>query len=273
MDWSQDQVDDSTLALMRSQISPDDARSNYALGFAYFRRGLLREARPFLERATVLQPASPDSWKALGLVLLQLKDYGASVLPLQRACDLDADTCYLEGRALFLLERYDAAMKPFETAMQRAPVAGTSKIHRAMAMNFDRLGNAPEAERHFSLAVATFVSAASQGEDPRIEYGAFLIRHARAGEALKLLSDALRTSPESPRANAEIARALLDLDRPQDALPHLQKAVELAPRLPAIRMRLGKTYLRLGRVAEGERELQVAKQEWERQNQGSSSVQ
>ena len=272
-DLAQGPADDPIAALrQRWARTPANARANYDLGFAYFGRGQLREARPFLERATVLAPSDADSWKALGLLLLKLNDYGASVLPLQKACSLGADTCYLESRALFLLRRYDEAVKPLEMAMKVALGSDESKIHRAMAMNFDGLGNAAEAERQFSLAIATFRSASRERDDPRIDYGTFLVRHARAEEALKPLAQALGASPESPRANAEMARALLDLDRPRDALPHLQKAVELDPGSSAIRMQLGKTYLRLGRAAEGERELRRAREDWEKQSQRSSSV-
>jgi len=140
-------------------------------------------------------------------------------------------------------------------------------------MNFDRLGDAAQAERHFSLALSLFHSGSSPAEDPRIEYGAFLVRHARAAEALQPLAEALAANPGSPRAHAEMGRALLDLDRPRDALPHFQKAIDLEPGSFTIRMQLGKTYLRLGRPTEGERELVRAREEWEKTNQGSSTIQ
>ena len=271
-DLAQGPADDPIAALrQRWARTPANARANYDLGFAYFGRGQLREARPFLERATVLAPSDADSWKALGLLLLKLNDYGQVYCPCKKPA-ASAPIPVISRAAPCSYSAADEAVKPLEMAMKVALGSDESKIHRAMAMNFDGLGNAAEAERQFSLAIATFHSAPRERDDPRIDYGTFLVRHARAEEALKPLAQALGASPESPRANAEMARALLDLDRPRDALPHLQKAVELDPGSSAIRMQLGKTYLRLGRAAEGERELRLAREDWEKQSQRSSSV-
>jgi Flp pilus assembly protein TadD len=99
------------------------------------------------------------------------------------------------------------------------------------------------------------------------------VRQGRAAEALELIEQTLKTSPLSARANAELGRALLDLDRAQDALPRLQKAVELDPNAWTVRMLLGKAYLRLGRTEEGERELRLGREGWARDNHGSSKVQ
>jgi Flp pilus assembly protein TadD len=262
-------VDDIPALTARVRQSPEDPNANYSLGLAYFRQQRLREARPFLDRAAALSPAEPDVWKALGLVLLGLDDFAAAVEPLRHACELasgDPDACYLEGRALFLQARYDEAVKPLETALRKAPAADQAKINRAAALNFDRLGSAADAESHFRAAIRAHPyrerARERSREDPRLDYGAFLARHGRAAEALEPLQQALAAFPGSPQANAELGRALLDLDRPQAALPRLQKAVELDPAAWTVRMLLGKAYLRLGRAEEGERELRIGREGW-----------
>jgi Flp pilus assembly protein TadD len=262
--------------LTAAQQGPgDDSRANYNLGIAYFRQGRLKEARPFLEKATTLSPRAQDAWMALSLVLLGLNDYAGAAAPLQHACDLASgnDACYLEGRTLFLLARYDEAVKPLEKAVRNAPLEDQPKIHRAAALNFDKLGNSAEAERYFRSAIGVYQPREGSSEDPRLDYGAFLVRQGRAAEALELIEQTLKTSPLSARANAELGRALLDLDRAQDALPRLQKAVELDPNAWTVRMLLGKAYLRLGRTEEGERELRLGREGWARDNHGSSKVQ
>lgn len=270
------QTEDIPALAARVRQSPEDAQANYALGFAYFRMKQLPEARPFLEKAAALSPTSSDIWKALGLVLLGLNAFPDAVGPLQHACELRSgpeDACYLQGRTLFLLGRYDEAVKPLEKALQNAPAADRGKINRAAALNFDQLGNAAEAERHFLAAIRSFRAQEGSREDPRIDYGAFLVRHGRAADALEPLQQALTLRPSSPQANAELGRALLDLDRPEAALPRLHKAVELDPNAWTVRMLLGKTYLRLGRAEEGERELRIGREGWASHNQGSSKVQ
>src|SRR6202042_61344 len=102
----------------------------------------LKEALPFLDKATILSPRDPESWMALSLTLLGLSDFTGAAGPLQHACDLapgGENACYLQGRNLFLLGRYDEAVKPLEKAMRSAPAQDQAKIERAVALNFDKL--------------------------------------------------------------------------------------------------------------------------------------
>ena len=106
--------------------------------------------------------------------------------------------------------------------------------------------------------------------DARIDYGAFLIGQGRAQDAVKILNVAIAGSPSSARAQAELGRAFLELDRPIDAVGPLKRSVELEPNGWSVRMMLGKTYLRLGRIEEGERELKLGREGWVKQDYGSS---
>src|SRR5689334_11229212 len=82
------------------------AASDYERGMICFREGRFAQARALFESAARLEPDSPDVWKALGLTLLRLNDYAAAADPMRHACELGAagdDSCYLEGRILFVL--------------------------------------------------------------------------------------------------------------------------------------------------------------------------
>jgi Flp pilus assembly protein TadD len=256
--------------------SPDDPDANYYLGMTYFRDGRPREALPFLERATRLSPSKPSAWKALGLVLLGANDYRSASVALSRACALDPadeDSCYLQGRSLFVLGQYGDAVQPFEKAMQAAPPANRAAVHRATALNFAELGLNQDAERHFREAMRLYrPSTGASQPDPRLDYGSFLIRQGRTQDALEMLQQSATAAPGSARAHAELGRALLELDRPAEALAQLKNAVDLDPTGWAARLLLGKAYLRLGRTAEGERELRLGREGWTKQDYGSSKV-
>jgi Flp pilus assembly protein TadD len=240
------------------------------------REGRPRDARSFLERATRLSPSKPSAWKALGLAFLGVNDYREASVALSRACALDPkdeDSCYLQARSLFVLGQYDEAVQPFDKALHAAPPANRATVHRAVALNFAELGMTQEAERHFRDAIRLYrASTGGSQPDPRIDYGAFLIRQGRTQDALEMLQLCVAASPGSARAHAELGRALLELDRAAEALPQLKSAIDLDPTTWAVRLLLGKAYLRLGRAEEGERELRLGREGWAKQDYGSSTV-
>jgi Flp pilus assembly protein TadD len=256
--------------------TPDDPDANYYLGMTYFRQGRPREAMPFLERATRLSPSKPATWKALGLVLLGANDYRAASVPLGKACALDPndeDNCYLQARSLFVLGQYDQAVQPFEKALHAAPPPKQAAVHRATALNLVELGVTEEAEGHFRDAVRLYrASAEAPQPDPRLDYGAFLIRQGRTQSALEMLRQSVSAAPASPRAHAELGRALLELDRPAEAATELKSSVDLDANGWAVRLMLGRAYLMLGRAEEGQRELRLGREGWARQDYGSSKV-
>jgi Flp pilus assembly protein TadD len=254
---------------------PDDADANYYLGLARFRQERPREAIPPLERATRLSPSKPASWKLLGLVFLGLGELQRASVVLEKACGLDArdeDSCYLFARSLFLLARYEEAVKPFEKALQAAPPASQATVHRALALDLDEFGSAVPAEQHFREAVRLYRGSDGRPPDPRVDYGAFLVRQGRAQDALDLLKAAISVSPGSARANAELGRALLELDRPEEALGPLSRAVELDPKGWSTRLLLGKAYLRVGRKDEGERQMRLGREGWASRDSGSTKL-
>ena len=73
----------------------------------------------------------------------------------------------------------------------------------------------------------------------------------------------------SSRAHAELGRAWLELDRPEAALSPLERAIALDPNAWAVRLMLGKAYLRLGRADEGERQLRLGREGWAKQDYGN----
>ena len=163
-------------------------------------------------------------------------------------------------------------MKPFEQALRAAPPSSQAAVHRAAALDLDELGSFEEAERHFREAVRLYGPGGRAEPDPRVDYGAFLVRQGRAREALDLLRAAVSMSPKSARANAELGRALLELDRPEESLGPLSKAVELDPKGWSTRLLLGRAYLRLGRTEEGQREMRLGRDGLAEQDQGSTKV-
>ena len=65
-----------------------------------------------------------------------------------------------------------------------------------------------EAERNFRDAIRLYHPGSGVPQpDPRLDYGAFLLREGRTQDALDMLQQSVTASPGSPRAHAELGRA------------------------------------------------------------------
>ena len=139
---------------------------------------------------------------------------------------------------------------------------------------FSRLGQLPpSAEVHELMAKIHFdqrqydESAREWQEALKLSPGNTYVRRQLALSLLKkndreaarrLLESLLQESPESPELNYLMGDTLLNLQRVDEAVPFLRKAVMLGPRLLAARGDLGRAYLQLGRAREAVPQLKAA---------------
>src|SRR5262249_40107958 len=160
----------------------------------------------------------------------------------------EADSCYYSGQTLHMLGRFDEARRAFERALEHATAQAKARIHRAAALNLVGLGQPEKAESQFQAAVRSYSDNAPGTTDPRVDYGAFLVRQGRTEDALRLLEKAIKVNPGSARAHAELGKALLDAGKAEAAAESLQRALALDPSAWATRLILGRAYLQLGRA-------------------------
>jgi protein O-GlcNAc transferase len=254
---------------------PANSEAHRFLALAHLRAGRSAEAHKSAKRAVQQSQSSAAAWKTLAMVIATGGRIEDSVVPFGKACDLspeDADACYYLARALYASGSYDEARMRFEHVMRMPESRSSARVQRAAALNFAALGKAADAERHFLEAIRLDETRTRPEEDPRIDYGAFLVRQGRAEEALDPLENAVKASANSVRAHVELGRALLHLNRLQPSVLHLEKAVELDPKNWSARLLLGKAYLQSGRRTEGERQVRLGREGWSKQPQGSSNL-
>jgi Tfp pilus assembly protein PilF len=102
------------------------------------------------------------------------------------------------------------------------------------------------------------------GEDPKVDFGAFLFRQGRTEEALGPLEKAVQEAPASSRANTELGRVLLHTGKLEAAAARLERAVASDPGNWNAHLLLGSAFLRLGRTEDGEREMRLGQEGWAR---------
>jgi Tfp pilus assembly protein PilF len=87
---------------------------------------------------------------------------------------------------------------------------------------------------------------------------AVLLREGRAIEAERAFREALPDDPKNPDVHDGLGASLMMQGRMKDALPHLNRAVELAPDKPSYRINRGLALLEVGRYEEAEEDFRMA---------------
>ena len=203
------------------------------------------------QQAAELRPGDASIWKALGVAFASRGDYPKAEEPFRKACGLNPrlpDACLYLGRTLYLQDRFDSAL---EILRQGNPSAQSRRIE---AMSLEALGRAAEAKLVFEQAMR-LPDHSPPNEDPRIDFGVFLFRQARAEEALPVLREVLVRHPDASRAHLELGSVLLALDRVEEAASYLERAAALEPGNARAHLLLGKAYLRMGKAELAQREL------------------
>ena len=263
-------------------------RAEALLGVALVRSGRLNEAVPLLENA-VQQPPDRELGKQAGLLLIEaFHKLGEVDKALDIARELlsedpqDADLLYhvyrlhseLGSRAVAALAKeaagsarlhqvtaellesqgdYMQAVDQYRRAAQKDP--SLPGIHRALAvalLNASPGGTArdearSELEIEIRVNPVDFHSIYELGE---IEWS-----EGRFAEARERFARAVELQPGFVDALIALGKAAIRQGDAEGALPHLEKAVRLAPDNEVARYRLAQAYRRIGREEDASREL------------------
>jgi tetratricopeptide (TPR) repeat protein len=257
--------------------------------------GRAAESREALGRAARAGIVDPDRLQALAVSLLQSKDPDralAILLPLAQAAPRHAERQRLLAKALAAAGRGDEAARQLDLAAQVAQGDAEATFlvasdfvwmkqpEKAAALFAEVVAARPLPQTHILIgrayrdageyARATAALQAALKLDPsvpRAHYYLGMVRLADAmsGEgrleaAMAEFRAELRVSPADPAANDQLGLALLDADRPQEALGPLEAAVRALPR-PQHLLHLGRCLFQLGRVEESVMLLERALQE------------
>lgn len=206
-------------------VHRDSADATYLLGFVLHRENRPAESLAVYAQAAALVRPTGDDLKIVGLDYVLLNDYPDAIKWLERAVEFDSrnkDAWYYLGRAYYTRARLVEAKKAFLAVLEIDP-----KDSRAE----NNLGLVLESDAQPAAAIEAYNKA--------IEWGA-----------------QKQHPSEQPYVN--LGNLLVDLDRTEEAIPPLEKAVALAPNNGFCRLKLGTAYLHAGKLESARTELEKA---------------
>ena len=198
-------------------------------------RGGRAEADALLARARALRPGDPAHLQNVAEALRQQERHEEALAVFREVLAISPGFALAHagiGDTLFRLGRHEAALAAIDRALSLQPdleVAGSLRHLAGQAAQ--HLNRPDEAARHYAEAVRI---------DPRDAASIDRLAMVRFGEqryeaALALYRQVLELTPDSAQTYSNIGAALYYLGRPDEALRHFERAVEIDPNLETAR--------------------------------------
>jgi tetratricopeptide (TPR) repeat protein len=226
--------------LMRHADS-DDAL--YLLGYVLHRAGKTAESLETYTKAAKHRAPTGDDLKIVGLNYVLLNDYPDAIKWLEKATEVEPknkEAWYFLGRAYYTRSRIGEARKAFLMVLALDP--RDAKAENNLGLIFESEAQPDAAMDAYSKAIAWQEQSLRSSEQPYLNLGSLLMEQSRVGEAIPLLQRAVELAPGNAICHMKLGTANLRLGNLTDAQRDLEKAVQLAPDDPTAHYQLGKLY-------------------------------
>jgi tetratricopeptide (TPR) repeat protein len=232
------------------RANPEDGNAALYLANDMIHLGDFEKAAERLQALARREPKNQEVWYLLGKVYMQLSQ--ASLAKLNEIDPNSYLSHQISGEVMESMNNMDGALLEYKRAVEVAPDRHGTHYH---------LGNAYWKLLMWDPARKEFL--AELANDPQNcqaqwKLGDILLeQQAEPQSALAELDKALALCPNLPEAHEDHGRALLKLERYEDAAKDLQIAATADPAEPRPHFLLSQAYRALGRVQEAQAEMRT----------------
>ena len=219
-----------------SEDRPEYAPVFYRLGEALSRRGNYAEAKDAYEKAIALRPDFAMVYRALGQALLSLEENDAAIEKLEHSVRLDPE----DGAAYAALAKAYTRAGEAERAREAATLSGEKELRLKV-----RDPVRSDLQRMSVSALSLMKNAVAA------------MKLEKYPQAIALLQMADRAKPDSPVTHFNLGVCYEATDRPDLAMTHFEKAIELGDHAKA-HLSVGRILLDRGRNEEAASHLLLA---------------
>ena len=236
--------------------NPGDNEAVQLLGLSYYLSGRPAEAIPYLEKVQTWYPrANVDASYILGIAYIQAKDYPAARKAFAKMFDVPAESAasyMFTARMLFRQEYIPIAEEYAQKAI--ATDAKLPMAHELLGEIHMYQSKVPESISDFQQELAINPGNASTYYKLADAYS----RIQKWDDAERLLQRSVWIDPNTTGPYILLGKVLEKKGEPVLAIRTLQRAVAMDPNNPMTHHLLGQTYRDLGQTEDAERELKIA---------------
>jgi tetratricopeptide (TPR) repeat protein len=195
------------------ELRPNYWQNHYALGrFLYYSVGNFDEAEVHLIKANELYPEGSSPLVVLGLVELVRGNLNKSETYFRKVLDRGPDF-YAQtnlGLIYYYQQKYDLALRTWQTALQQAPDDSTTESN--IADTYRAMGEQPKARKYYLLAINGYraaINANPKDYDSRAGLAMAMSAVGRCEEAREEIRTVLEEQSKNPEfaANAAVTAA------------------------------------------------------------------
>ncbi len=229
------------------EVHKNSGEGHYLLGYILFNRQKAKESlAEYTEGAKYRTPSAYDL-ETVGADYVLLEDYVDADRWFTKSVQWNPgnrQALYYLGRAKYNENRFDEAIAVFERCLKLDPK--DVKAEDNLGLSYQALGRSDEAIVAYRQAIAWQADSPLKDAGPYIDLGAVLVEMDRIEEAVPHLLQAVAIAPRDVKAHRELGKAYLKLNRLPEAQNELEKVVELAPKGAPGHFILGQIYRKLG---------------------------
>lgn len=256
-------VDQGKLAeaedLVRNYLkgSPNSADGHFLLGYVLFREKKARESLAEYTAGAKFRRPSPEQLKIVASDYVLFDDFVDAdkwFTEVVAEAPNDANAHYLLGRTKFNENDYRGAIASFERALALHPKDVEAENNIGLAWR--ELNELDKAKTAFEAAIE-WQGATPTDAQPFLNLGKLLVDRHQPAEAIPHLKRAVELAPNNPTIHEELSHAY----SAQQDLPHaqaeLETAIALAPNISSLHYQLGQIYRKQGRTDRAQKEFEL----------------
>ncbi len=229
------------------QLQPSNNEVIKELSTLYFNNRQFKKAIELVQKCNNCS----DADRILGMCYYHTEDYGKSVSFLQKAIaknDKDAEVIYTLGRTYLELENEKSAIPLFQKAITLNPTKNVWM--NELALIFYNQNDYKSALKYFNLAIE---NGFNKTNDFLENYGFAQIYTGDVENGIKTLNQILERKPNNTELLNNMANAMYETKRYEDALVYFQKLLELNPKDAASLFMAGMTFQKMGQKEKGQK--------------------